>query len=459
MLEPNLKQVEETLLAYKQEHVLTVLRQLPQAAKEKLAAQIEQIDFESLFKSIAEQNRQPVSFNERISPIPFEDWEDYGKQEQAAFTARGWELLRSGRIGAVVVAGGQGSRLGHEGPKGTLDIGLPSRKSLFQLQAERLLYLSRKAGKAIPWYIMTSPDNHEATVAFFRSADYFGYSARDCFFFPQNTMPALDFNGKLLLSGEGTIRLAPSGNGECFAALKRSGAIDDMKQRGLEWLFYYNVDNALIKVADPAFIGVAASHDNPIATKVIEKTDAKEKIGVICLKNGLPAVLEYTEIPDKVKKEKTIDGRLFYGLGHISIHLFKLDFIEAHADAEIPYHVAAKKMDVWDAEVGLIKPAEPNAYKLERFIFDFFPLASRLTVLKTSRQEEFAPVKNKTGVDSPESARKLIRDLHMRWLQAAGISTEQLRNAEIEISPLLLYGGEGLRKEEWIEILKAGASE
>lgn len=417
MLEPKINKMEATLLAYKQEHVLTVLRQLPQAAKEKLAAQIAQIDFETLFKSIDKYTRLPVSIKEPIKPISFEDWEDYEEREQAAYTERGWELLRAGRIGAIVVAGGQGSRLGHDGPKGTLDIGLPSRKSLFQLQAERLLYLSEKAGKAIPWYIMTSPDNHEATEAFFRSAAYFGYSAKDCFFFQQNTMPALDLNGKLLLSAEGMVQLAPSGNGECFAALKRSGAIADMKERGLEWLFYYNVDNALIKVADPAFIGVAALHNNPIATKVIEKTDAEEKIGIFCLKNGRPAVLEYTEIPDDIKAKRTKDGRLFYNLGHISIHLFKLDFIEEHADAALPYHVATKKMNVWDERGRLIKPAEPNAYKLERFIFDFFPLASQLTVLKARRQEEFAPVKNKTGEDSPQSARKLVMELHKRRLR------------------------------------------
>ncbi|MGO4348152.1 UTP--glucose-1-phosphate uridylyltransferase [Paenibacillus sp. MCAF9] len=440
---------EAKLRMYEQQHVLEMLANLPEQDKNKLAAQILEIDFERIAKALAGRSETKKLNNDTISSIPFEDWEDFDQGEKAAYTEKGWELLRAGKAGVIVVAGGQGSRLDHDGPKGTLDIGLPSHKSLFQLQAERLLYLSRKAGKSIPWYIMTSPDNHEATKAFFHSLQYFGYPSKDCFFFQQNTMPALDHDGKLLLSEDGTLMLAPSGNGECFASLKRTGAIADMKQRGLEWLFYYNVDNALIKVADPAFIGLAASRNQMVATKVIEKTDVDEKIGVLCLKNDRPAVLEYNEIPSFIKDKRTNDGRLFYSLGHISIHLFKLNFIEEHADTDIPFHVASKKMKYMDAEGSIITPTEPNAYKLERFIFDFFPLADEVTVVQGTREEEFAPVKNKSGEDSPLSARKLVQSLHRSWLRTVGVSEEQLQGRDIEISPLISYNGEGLKAEDW----------
>jgi UDP-N-acetylglucosamine/UDP-N-acetylgalactosamine diphosphorylase len=453
MEESNIRLAEAKLRAYKQEHVLKVLRNLPEAAKQKLAEQIERIDFERMFKALDEHHVSNQSSIANIKPIPFEDWDCYDAGEQHAFTEIGWELLSKGKIGAIVVAGGQGSRLGHEGPKGTIDIGLPSGKSLFQLQAERLLNLSRRAGMPIPWYIMTSPDNHEATVSFFQKHHYFGYSALDCFFFQQNTMPALDFEGKLLLTDDGAIKEVPSGHGECFASLKRSGAIANMKQRGLSWLFYYNVDNALIKVADPAFIGVAASHNHPIATKVIEKSDAKEKIGIVCMNNGRPAVLEYNEIPAEISEARTMDGHLFFSLGHISIHLFKLDFIEEHADADIPFHVASKKLDYQVRDGNAIMPDERNVYKLERFIFDFFPYADQLTVLKTRREDEFAPVKNKAGEDSPQSARNLVLAQQKRWLHAAGIQLEQLKHRDIEISPLLSYSGEGLNPDVLNELL------
>ncbi|MGO4548834.1 UDPGP type 1 family protein [Paenibacillus sp. 2TAB23] len=442
----NIQEVRSLLLANNQDHVLDRLERLKGPAKDKLAAQLGSIDFEALFRAIHDSTSLSEKLKEPMEPIPYVNETDIGEKEQQALNELGWSLLRTGKVGAVVVAGGQGSRLGHEGPKGTLDIGLPSGKSLFQLQAERLLNLSNRAGKTIPWYIMTSPQNQAATEMFFHAADWFGYPPEDIFLFQQQTMPVLDHNWKLLFAAEDELMVAPSGHGECFASLGKSGAIDDMKRRGLEWVFYYNVDNALIKIADPAFIGLAASHSNPIATKVIEKTDSEEKIGIVCLKNGRPAVVEYSEIQDDVKNLRDTAGRLFYNLGHISIHLFKLDFVERHADAGLDYHIASKKMAYIDENGSLVKPSEPNAYKLERFIFDLFPQANGLTVFKTKREEEFAPVKNKGGEDSPQSARRLVLDLHRSWLTAAGIAVEELHDHDIEISPLRSYSGEGLHE-------------
>lgn len=440
--------ITETILnKYRQEHVWRLLERLSAEDKAPLINQIQRVDFEQLNAILNKKDRQIEDNSVHITPIHYEEWDKYDSIEQDAYTQLGWELLRLGKVAVIVVAGGQGSRLGHAGPKGTLDIGLPSRKSLFQLQAERLLNLSRRANRYIPWYIMTSPENHQETVAFFSSANYFGYPADECFFFQQNTMPVLDHEGKLMLTASSELRFAPSGNGECFSSLKRSGALADMKKRGVAWLFYYNVDNALIKVADPAFIGVAASHNNPIATKVIDRTNPDEKIGIVCLKNNIPAVMEYTEIPDRLLQERGHDGRLTYHAGNISIHLFRYDFVERHADIELPYHAAIKRMDYVNSKGDLVKPKAPNAYKLERFIFDFFPLAPKVTVLKMKREEEFAPVKNKEGEDSLISARNLVLNLHKKWLIDAGIPAEHVQSRAIEISPLLSFSGEGLSLE------------
>nr|WP_240159715.1 UDPGP type 1 family protein [Paenibacillus aceris] len=375
------------------------------------------------------------------------DSEDYSEEVRKKITENGWERLRQGKVAALVVAGGHGSRLEHEGPKGTYNIGLPSGKSLFQLQAERLLNLSRKAGRFIPWYIMTSPENHQDTVRYFQESEYFGYAMDDIFFFRQNVLPSLDSDGHILLSAKDEIALTPSGNGDCFASMKRSGALDDLNRRGVEWLFYYNVDNALIRVADPFFIGAAVHHNYPIATKVAEKSYPEEKVGILCMKDGRPAVMEYMDVPSELLYETDSSGNLTYGLANLSIHLFRTDFIEQYADTNIPYHAANKAVKYIDDQGHLIHPASPNAFKFEKFIFDFFPLVESMMVLKIRREEEFAPVKNKEGKDSPATARSLMQDLYKKWLINAGVDRSALEGRDIEISPLVSYAGEGLTPE------------
>ncbi|CAG7614984.1 putative uridylyltransferase [Paenibacillus solanacearum] len=451
-METKRSRAEALVQQYKQEHLLRCISRLPEERAERLIDQILRIDFTQL-RSAMRTPAPSISGQSRLEPMDAADWDDFDARQRADFEAKGWDLLRSGSVGAIVVAGGQGSRLGHEGPKGTFDIGLPSGKSLFQLQAERLLNLSRRAGRPIPWYIMTSPENHAETVQFFKAAHYFGYAEDDCFFFPQGVMPAVDMDGSILLSGPDEISLAPSGNGECFAALKQSGALEDMKRRGVAWLFYYNVDNALIQAADPLFVGVAAHLGHPIATKAVEKAYPEEKVGILCLRDGRPSVVEYTDVPEEVMLQKDGKDKLLFGLGNVSIHLFRLDYIERHADAAIPYHKAHKIIKYIGENGELIRPETPNAYKFERFIFDFFPLADRMTVLKMKREEQFAPVKNKDGVDSPASARRLVFDLHRKWLLEAGVPASAIQGRDIEISPLLSYGGEGLEQPDLLRSL------
>ncbi|MCZ8517390.1 UDPGP type 1 family protein [Paenibacillus filicis] len=446
----NLERLDPKLLGqlrhFRQEHVLRFYDVLPKDSRERLLEQLKKLDFTAI-DELYRTARRKAAVPRRISPLAAIDWDAYSKEEQAQFAETGWELLRQGKIGALVVAGGQGSRLGHDGPKGTYDIGLPSGKSLFQLQAERLLRLSRLSGRSLPWYIMTSPDNHRETERFFKNYGYFGYPEDEVILFQQADLPALDMEGRLLLAEKDELRLAPSGNGEVFTSMKRTGALDDLKRRGIRWLFYYNVDNALIKIADPLFLGVVASFGHPIATKAVDKASPDEKVGTLCLQDGRPAVVEYTDIPEELKYERDATGRLAYGLGSISIHLFRTDFIERYADTPIPYHAAHKKISFFDDQGSLHAPAQPNAYKFERFIFDYFPLAEAMTVLKMRREDEFAPVKNKEGEDSPATARRLVLEQHRRWLLQAGVPSRELEGREAEISPLLSYAGEGLTPE------------
>jgi len=417
-IENLVQQAERLLCAYQQDPIARYMKDLSDDERKKFAAQVLRVDFDQLAQACLNRSKPNMGQEERMSPIPYFDVDTLSQEVYEQYAQRGFDLLRDGKIGVIVVAGGQGSRLGHAGPKGTFDIGLPSHKTLFQLQAERLLRLSLRVGRAIPWYIMTSPENDEDTVQFFESHQYFGYPAEDCFFLEQNTMPALDHEGKLLLASLSELSLAPCGNGECFASLKRSGALEDMEKRGLTWLFYFNVDNALIQVADSAFIGLADIQHHPIASKVVFKERPEEKVGMVCLRNQRPSIVEYTEFPENLLNERNDRGDLVYRLANISIHMFRYDFIAQHADTQIPFHVASKAIPYMNTAGDFVVPEEPNAYKLERFIFDFFPLAEAMTVLRVEREKEFAPVKNKEGEDSPLTARNLV----MRMYPEEGLS-------------------------------------
>jgi UDP-N-acetylglucosamine pyrophosphorylase len=438
------EQAEALLRQYNQQHLLNFYHDLTAEAQESLLDQIFSLDFEQVAALFDQRTDSPAQMENELTPIEAGVWDEFSEERKQQEEEAGWQALRSGRVAALVVAGGQGSRLDHDGPKGTFNIGLPSGKSLFQLQAERLLNLSSQAGRTIPWYVMTSPENDGETTEFFRKADYFGYPREAIFFFEQSVLPAIDAEGKILLADKDRISLAPAGNGDCFAAIKRSGALADMKARGVEWVFYYNVDNALVKVADPKFIGYTISSGASAACKVVPKSHPEEKVGIVCLNRGRPAVIEYSDMPREMMTAQNEEGRLLYDQANISMHLFRLDFVEKGADYPLPYHAAHKKIAAIDEQGNPLKPSEPNAYKFERFIFDLFPLADKLAVLQVNRSEEFAPVKNKEGEDSPETARKLVLELHRKWLLEAGAAEELLEGRTVEISPLISYAGEGL---------------
>jgi UDP-N-acetylglucosamine pyrophosphorylase len=434
--------------AHGQDHLFRFWSELPPQDQDVLAGQVLEVDFAQVAALHRELVRGQGAIESHaaasIAPLRAKPWDGFPIAERAAYANLGMRALREGKVAAFLVAGGQGTRLGHNGPKGVFDIGLPSRKSLFQLQAERILRLSRQAGKAIPWYIMTSEENHAETTGFFKERRFFGLPERDIFFFKQGEMPVVDDAGKVLLASKGRLSMGPNGNGGCFLALAKSGALDDMKRRGVEHVFFYGVDNALVRVCDPHFVGFALSEGHPAASKAVIKAQPEEKVGVLCLRDGKPSVLEYSEMTEEMIYAKGDDGRYLYDSANIATHLFTREFLEKNAAASLPFHVAHKKIAHVDASGAVANPEKPNAWKFELFMFDLFPLAGSMAGLLVNREEEFAPVKNKDGVDSPASARAMVLDLHRKWALAAGVTEDELRGKIVEISPLASYGGEGI---------------
>ena len=464
-IDSKLKPAMERVSRYGQEHLLRFQNELSPSNLNILLDQILSIDFENvagLYRDLVVGKTELAVSTGLVKPLGAKAWNTFNLADQTRMTESGMQALREGKAATFLVAGGQGTRLGHNGPKGTFDIGLPSGKSLFQLQAERLLKLSRDCGpfdsaqgprqsNHIPWYIMTSRENHSETTAFFESHHFFGLDPKQVCFFQQGELPVVDANGKILLAEKGNISLGPNGNGGCFLALHSSGALEDMKRRGVEWIFTYSVDNALVRVCDPNFLGFAIASNLPAASKAVAKTNPAERVGVFCLRDERPSVLEYSEMTPEMCEQRNASGNLLYGSANIAIHLFRRDFLEANSDSSLPYHVAHKKIPHVNDKGETISPATPNAYKFELFMFDLFPKAPDMAVLEVLREEEFAPVKNPhtDSTDSPKTARRFILDLHRHWAESTGLSTAELNGLDVEVSPLTSYAGEGLTKSSF----------
>lgn len=440
--------IQEKLRHVNQEHLLRFYDKLSEIEQESLLSEIETIDFSLmnlLYTNVVEKSTS-IDEEKEISPIRICRVQDYKHEERREFYKVGLEMLNAGKLAAVLVAGGQGSRLGHDGPKGTLNIGLPSGKSLFQLHCERLLNLSKKVSRFIPWYIMTSPINHISTVEHFEENNYFGYAKEEIHFFTQGVLPMIDEKGKVILEDKHVISMGPNGNGGCFLALKKNNIINDLRKQGVEWVFLYGVDNALAKVADPSFLGFTELSGLQGASKVVKKKSPEEKVGVFSYINKKPSVIEYSELPENLRHLKNNKGELVYSGSNIAAHLFKIDFLEKSINGNLPYHAAFKKALYVDENGNIVRPEKPNAYKFELFMFDIFPMMEDMAVLEVSREEEFAPIKDKEGSDSPATAKEQILKLHRKWLSDIGISGELLLDHQVEISPLTSYEGEELEK-------------
>lgn len=434
----------------------------PETAQHALGEQIASIDLDELRDLIDRYvtNYQTPPAPGTVRPAPYYALDGSGPSgawDRDAYRSKGEDLIRAGKVACFTVAGGQGSRLGYDGPKGCYPTSCVTQKPLFQLFAEGIRKNELKFGGEIPWYIMTSPLNHEATVSFFEQHKCFGLKRDQISFFVQGVMPSMDAkSGELLLADPMHLATNPDGHGGSFKALHSSGAIEDMKRRGVEHVSYFQVDNPHADVLDPVFLGLhafAPDSSGEFSSKMVAKASWDEKVGVFCEVDGRTQVIEYSDLDASLAKQTEADGRLSFNAGSIAIHAIGVGFIErvvGDADASLPYHRALKKVPHFDPESG--RPVEPdsnNAVKLEKFVFDAIPIAERSIVVETDRVEEFAPVKNATGTDSIESSKVLQTERAARWLEANGVSVPRRDdggvNATIEISPLCAVCPDDLR--------------
>jgi len=432
------------LKKYNQEHLIEYLDELNDVEKDLLLKQIDHLDFD-LIQSIYANRNSEVNLNDnKVTPIT---GVVLNEDEYKAAFELGVESIKKGEVAVVLMAGGQGTRLGHKGPKGTFDIGLPSKKSLFALQCDRLKSLKRITESNIKWYIMTSEDNHLETVKHFEDNDFFGYDKEYVVFFKQDRLPLMLENGKIAMKSKNEVNLAANGNGGVFSSLKSNGLLEEMKNNNVKWIYLYGVDNAIAKVADPAFVGFTINSGSKISSKAVDKNDPDEKVGVICNRNGHPDIVEYSELPNQLRYEKDANNNLVYRNANIVSHIFSLDFLVDSSGKEIPYHVAHKKVDYYEGN-KLVEASEPNGYKFELFLFDMFKYADDMAVMTVKREEEFTPVKNKDGNDSPKTARDYILSEHDKWLKNSGYDVEYGHEVDMSKS----YNGESLSNKNLNEI-------
>jgi UDP-N-acetylglucosamine/UDP-N-acetylgalactosamine diphosphorylase len=464
---PSASDLRARLAKVGQEHLLAFHDTLTAEEQVRLRGQIASIDLESVPGWVAAYVKgkpEPSAPADpaAIKPAPFYPYgKTPGAEGMGAYRAAGEAIIRRGEVGAFVVAGGQGSRLGFEGPKGCYPATAITKKPLFQVFAEQILAANRKYGVTIPWAIMTSPLNHEATVSFFERHRFFGLGRENVLFLQQGVMPSFDMaTGKILLAGHGgggggggEVATNPDGHGGAVAALHKSGALAEMTKRGVKHLSYFQVDNPHVKVIDPLFIGLHATapdSSGEMSSKMVRKASWDEKVGVFCTidkKDGRGSrldVIEYSDLPPALAKATGPDGELLINAGSIAIHLMSVAFLErlaTDAKVSLPFHRAEKKVPYFDVATGkAVSPAANNGVKLEKFIFDALAVAERSIVVETDRVEEFAPIKNATGADSAESSKALQTQRAARWLAKCGtkvpVNAQGLPDCVIELSPL-----------------------
>lgn len=399
------KELFNVLKEHGQEHIFEAYQKLDDTGKEKLAAQIERIDW-----SIVEMAGHKELAQERGKLEPLSALEVTAiEQNKAKYEGIGLDAIRAGKVGAVLLAGGQGTRLGSDGPKGKYNIGLTKEVFIFERLIRNLLDVTDKAGCFVPLYVMTSDKNHEETTAFFEEKQYFGYPKDFVKFFKQEMAPSVDFQGKLYMESEDSLSLSPNGNGGWFYSMAVTGVLKDVKARGVEWLNIFAVDNVLQRIADPVFVGATIDSGCVSGAKVVRKADPEEKIGVLCLEDGRPSIVEYYEMTEEIINSREADGELSYNFGVILNYLFRVDQLEEIANQKMAVHVVEKKIPYMDEKGELVKPESPNGYKFELLVLDMIHMFPNCLSYEVVRDYEFAPIKNKTGVDSVESARALLQ--------------------------------------------------
>jgi UDP-N-acetylglucosamine/UDP-N-acetylgalactosamine diphosphorylase len=465
------EKVLELCTKYQQEHLLAFYDKLNSQQQSELLDQVEKLEFKHIPGWIEQYIKKDgaLVIPTQIDPAPAyppigktsEQKEKYAKARKL-----GEDLLKQGKVAGFVVAGGQGTRLGFDGPKGNFPISPIKKKTLFTIFGENILAASRKYGADIPWYIMTSPLNDNATKEIFEKANYFGLKKSNVIIFQQGTMPNFGFDGKILMADKATLATSPDGHGGSLKAIAHSGALADMKKRGIEYLSYWQVDNPIVYVLDPLFIGLHAIDGAEMSSKALLKTGPLEKVGNFCMVDGKVTVIEYSDLPDEQAHRKNSDGTLVFELGSIGIHIISTSFIEklnAGGDFALPFHKAIKKIPHIDAKGNPVNPEKPNGVKLETFVFDALPMAKKSVILQTVRSEEFAPVKNATGVDSAEVTHQMMIDRAAAWLESAGVKVPRKSDGKpdcvLEISPVFALSKEEIKdKARCISDIKTGSS-
>ena len=451
----------------KQDHILCFWGQLAPPAQSRLLEQIEGLDFAQLDPLIRSHvlAKPDKIVPADIAPAPFfprkaaPDQQDFYKRAHQL----GSEALRQGKVALLTVAGGQGTRLGFEGPKGAFCISPVRNKSLFQLFGESLLANQRRYQQQICWYIMTSPANDGQIRDFFQQHNYFNLDPDTVSFFTQGTLPAFDFDGKLILAAKDSLALSPNGHGGTLLALKDSGFLDKLRHDSVQYLSYVQVDNPLVSVLDPMFIGLHIGADSEISSKSLPKVDNLERVGNFCISAGKLMVIEYSDLSDKLAQAHNPDGSRTFNAASIAVHVINVDLVDrlTQVGSSLPYHRAEKKVAFVNPEGLHIEPAELNAVKLEMFIFDALPMAAKSIIFETDRAEEFSPVKNAVGPDSPRTCRRDMIRRAARWFRLAGIELPHNPQGEpactLEISPLFaLDAEEFVAKSPRIEPIKMG---
>lgn len=438
----------DKLKKYKQEHVLKFIDELNSTQSSKLLQQLEKIDFAELEDLIEEYVKQEpeIKIPADLKPAPFFPLKAKDAEQEKLYAkaiAKGKELLKAGKVAALTVAGGQGTRLGFDAPKGTYPISPVKKKSLFQYFAESILRAGVKYDHEITWYIMTSQLNNEATQMFFEKNNYFGLKPENVIFFTQGTMPAVDYDGKLLLADKDSLALAPDGHGGTLLALRRTACLERMKSDGVEYISYFQVDNPLVSVVDSLFIGLHALEKSEMSAVMLAKTEPFEKLGNFCISDNKLMIIEYSDLPEELAKARNTDGSLKFIAGSPAIHVINREFVAEltqKGHLKLPWHRADKKIKFINENGELVTPEKPNGVKLESFIFDALQLAEKTMVLEVAREEEFAPTKNKTGVDSVESCREMLIERDAKRLERVGVKVPRDTNGKakvkIEISPL-----------------------
>ena len=372
--------------------------------QELLRSQVSAIDY-SLFDAL--DHRESGGEKGEISPIGAVEVNEIAAKE-AEYRAIGLEAIRACKVGAVLLAGGQGTRLGADGPKGAYNVGVTKDMYIFECLINNLLDVTREAGAYVPLYIMTSTVNNDQTVSFFKEHNYFGYPEDYIKFFIQEMVPAVDYEGRILMQNESELVLSPNGNGGWYSSMAKTGVLDDVHARGVEWLNVFAVDNVLQRMADPVFVGATIASGGDSGAKVVRKAAPGEKVGVLCLEDGKPSIIEYYEMSEEMANLRREDGELTYGFGVILNYIFSEKKLEEIMNNYMPIHVVEKKIPYMDENGVAHAPTEPNGYKFETLVLDMVHMMDKCLAFEVIREKEFAPIKNLHGVDSVDSARELL---------------------------------------------------